>query len=381
MDKVKQFLTLIEGYVRSGEPIKMTLSRPRPANKEIVNAYLKTIDTKSGRQYTVTYRYKRKDLAQTYTPQEIVANIRQLIEADFFNATVMTEAQEIILMTSKKGSAHLDIKARTQAAPISTTHDHVKARHIDALRPYLIDLGLVSAEGKVYDKAQDKYRQIHKFIEIMDHQLADWPQDQLMTIADMGSGKGYLTFALYDHLTHTRGLRVRMTGYEQRTDLVETCATIAIKHNMVGLQFSQADISQIQIDQIDAVIALHACDIATDMAIAVGVRAGARHLILSPCCHKQVRRDMAVHNELSPILKHGILMERQAELLTDGLRALLLQSRGYKTQVFEFISAEHTGKNLMITATKAEVDPKALDEIDKIKNYYGIKTHYLETLL
>ena len=144
---------------------------------------------------------------------------------------------------------------------------------------------------------------------------------------------------------------------------------------------TKKSIDEANVQGTDMVIALHACDIATDMAIAKGIQAGAQFIIVSPCCHKQIRSVMKHQNALSPILKNGILEERQAEIITDGIRALLMEAHGYRTQVFEFISSEHTGKNLMITGVKSTPNKNALIEVDNIKKLFGISYHYLETLL
>ena len=152
-----------------------------------------------------------------------------------------------------------------------------------------------------------------------------------------------------------------------------------MKNDFIGLYFQQKSIEEIILSNIDMVIALHACDIATDMAIAKGIQAKAKFIIVAPCCHKQVRLAMKYNNQLTPILKHGILEERQAELLTDGIRALILEAYGYKTQVFEFISSEHTAKNIMITAVKkSSFDPSGIKKVEEIKRLFGIEYHFLQ---
>ena len=148
-----------------------------------------------------------------------------------------------------------------------------------------------------------------------------------------------------------------------------------------NLKFVAQDINEFKTDRLDMLIALHACDIATDVAIAKGIKADAKVVIVAPCCHKQIRKALAVKNEMQPILKYGILEERQAELLTDGIRALLMESKGYKTKVFEFISTEHTTKNVMIVGVQSKVKSDALQQVEAIKKHYGIGYHHLEKLL
>jgi hypothetical protein len=168
------------------------------------------------------------------------------------------------------------------------------------------------------------------------------------------------------------------------------CRKTARESNFTGLHFVTQNISTYQPDRLDMLIALHACDTATDLALATGILNQAKIIVAAPCCHKQIRKEMLAQNELAPILQHGILAERQAEILTDGIRALLLEAEGYQTKVFEFISSEHTAKNVMITAIKPENDrsgarqmrrEKALAQKTALKTGFGIKEHFLEHLL
>jgi hypothetical protein len=375
------FLSKIEELIQNDQLFKITLSKPRPQNKDVHNVYLKTADIKHQLQYSLTYRYKTRDEVKNYKKDEIIDVLKVLITDSFFNAVLFKEDEETSLLQNKKGSGTIFTKKTKEKIVLEASHDHKKTRYIAENASYLQMLGLAGKDGKIYDKSQDKYRQINKYIEILDHLIKDLPTSKPISIADMGSGKGYLTFALYDFLTNTRGYRIRMTGYELREDLVATCYKSAIECGFVGLAFQQKSIEDANIKDTDIVIALHACDIATDMAIAKGIQANASYIIVSPCCHKQIRNAMHHQNELSPILKNGILEERQAEIITDGIRALIMEANGYKTQVFEFISSEHTGKNLMITGVKSEVNPKALAEVDAIKKMFGIEYHYLEKLL
>ena len=201
----------------------------------------------------------------------------------------------------------------------------------------------------------------------------------------MGSGKGYLTFALYDYLTNTLNLSPRVTGVELRTELVEKCNAIAAKAGFGNLSFVTGSIDSAELPAVDMLIALHACDTATDQAIYRGIKAGAKVIICAPCCHKQIRKQINPSNELKSITRFGILEERQAEMLTDAIRALVLEAFGYKTKVFEFISTEHTPKNVLIVGVKAEATKEVnLASVEKIKNLKAlcnIEYHELEKLM
>jgi hypothetical protein len=203
-------------------------------------------------------------------------------------------------------------------------------------------------------------------------------------VADMGSGKGYLTFALYDFLTNISGKAPLMTGVESRKELVELCNKISERASFTNLKFIRGNIREVALERPDILIALHACDTATDDAIFRGITAGASLIVCAPCCHKQIRKEFNVTNELKAITKHGILEERQAEIITDAIRALILEAHGYKTKVFEFISTDHTPKNLMIVGRKMPGESagskKSREGIRAIKEIFGIKQHYLEGL-
>ena len=203
-------------------------------------------------------------------------------------------------------------------------------------------------------------------------------------MADFGSGKGYLTFAVHHHLTHALGREADVTGVELRPDLVALCNKATARLGLAGLHFEHGDVREREPQALDIMIALHACDTATDHAIHLGIRSGAALIVCSPCCHKQLRPQLKSPAVMAPMLQHGIHLGQQAEMLTDSLRALLLQAHGYDTQVFEFVSLEHTSKNKMILAVKrAEALPAepVLAQIRAIKDFYAVREHCLETLL
>ncbi len=377
----REFEDQIQVLIKDEVSFKITFSKPRHQNKEVGNAYLKPSVIKNKTQYSLTYRYKNRDEVKNYAKEQVGGVLDHLLGNMFFNAALFTGDTEITLLQNKKGNASIITRQVDQIAKIETTHDHQKERLITVKSTWLQDLGLAGKDGNILDKSQDKYRQINKYVEMIDQLIKDYPADEIINIADMGSGKGYLTFALYDHLTNTKKMRCKMTGFELKQEIVGLCYNTAIKEGFVGLTFQQKNIEDVDTTGIDMVIALHACDTATDMAIAKGIQSGARYIVMSPCCHKQIRQSMHHDNVLSPILKHGILEERQAEILTDGLRALIMEANGYRTQVFEFISTEHTSKNLMITGVKSTPDTAAQQKVEDIKKMFGIEYHYLEKLL
>jgi hypothetical protein len=217
-------------------------------------------------------------------------------------------------------------------------------------------LGLATADGAVLESMQGKYRQLEKFVEIVDRLVAEAGLLEAgpLHIVDMGSGKGYLTFGLWHHLRRNLGIEAQVTGIETRAELVLLCNDTAAAHGCEGLRFIAGEIHSVELQPAEIVIALHACDTATDDTLAHAIATGARVIVSAPCCHKEVRPQLQPPAELEPLLRDGIQRERMAELLTDAVRARLLEASGYRTQVFEFVSTEHTAKNTMITGVKAD---------------------------
>lgn len=205
-----------------------------------------------------------------------------------------------------------------------------------------------------------------------------------LRIVDMGAGKGYLTFALYEYLSSNSEIDFELIGVEQRRDIVDEVQAIVKKYGYKQLHFVEGSIADYQMVDPDVLIALHACDTATDDAIAAGILHNAALIVCAPCCHKQIRREMEAATQDFPVIQYGILLERQAEMITDTIRALIMEKYGYKSQIQEFIEAEHTPKNILLSGVKtnqiqniAEIDEK----IQKLKAQFGIRTHFLELAL
>jgi len=230
-----------------------------------------------------------------------------------------------------------------------------------------------------------KWKQINKFIEIFSGAFEQITTQDKVRIVDFGSGKGYLTFALYDYLKEQKQKLPLITGVELRPNLVSFCQEIAQKSGFEHLDFFEGDVRTYHPEHLDVMIALHACDVATDFAIHTGIRLNASMIMCAPCCHKELRPQLESPEVLQPMLQFGIHAGQQAEMLTDTIRALLLKAYGYDTKVFEFISLEHTSKNKMILATKRknfkQPDQSVLEQIRALKEMYSIRKHSLELLL
>ena len=385
---MSQFISIFRTAFAEGKFVKATLSKPTPAAAEgLKNVYLRPVSLKSGLHVAFNYRYATRDEVKNYTPDEAAARLETMLGHEFGNADLFTTDADWTLQIDKNGTQNLTRKKPSAALPADTSHNREKHRLLSPEAPWLHTLGITNVRGEVLPTAQDKWRQINKYLETIESLLREHPLPTDAHIADMGSGKGYLTFALYDFLTQKMSLAPQVTGIELRPKLVDFCQKTAREAGFEGLQFVAQDINEYRPERLDMLIALHACDTATDLAIAAGIREGASVIVVAPCCHKQIRKAMNTRNEMAPLLRHGILEERQAEILTDGIRALLLESEGYRTAVFEFISTEHTAKNVMITATrtKRSADEKrrseALGKVAALKAGFGIEEHFLERLL
>ena len=383
VDPLTAFLALAERPFT-----KLVLSKPRAAAGDLVRVTVRPVVLKGEAQLSFVHTHRTRDITKNLLPDDALTTLRALLTDSFANAHLLTDHEEVQLLTSKKGKQTLLRHPLTaQAEPARAGHDREKQRYIDLNQPFLTALGVTNEQHQLVPAMARKWKQINKFVEVLDHALGQTALKQAasLDVVDFGSGKGYLTFATHDHLRHTLGLPARVAGVELREDMVALCNDAARGLALDGLRFEQGDVRTVVPPKIDIMIALHACDTATDHAIHTGLRAGASIIMCSPCCHKELRPQLLSPHPLRPILKHGVHLGQQAEMLTDGLRAMLLEACGYDTQVFEFVALEHTNKNKMILAVKRAqpaADAEVLwQQIADLKGFYGIQAQCLETLL
>lgn len=268
------------------------------------------------------------------------------------------------------------------------THNRRKQYLIpeDVPCPFLIEIGVMNREGRVLAAKYHKFRQINRFLELVDDVLPHLPADRELQIVDFGSGKSYLTFALHHLLTAIRSRQVQVIGVDRKADVIRDCARIADQLNCQGLSFKHGDIAQFgSIGQVDLMVSLHACDTATDAAIAQAVHWQTPVILAVPCCQHELAASLQVAPALAAIETHGILKERLAALATDALRANLLDLCGYQTQVVEFIDLEHTPKNLLIRAIRRNPavarTAASLESYRQLVNLLGIEKPYLQRAL
>lgn len=386
----QQFEAAFTQHVESGSFIKTTLSAYKGA-EDLKNIYIKKVLIKQTAKLSFTYRYKTRDVVKNYDREEALAQLEAYFGTKQFNIiTLFSLEGDEELSINKQGTTKFVRRKASQTALLPESHDKAKQRKLsDTSKPYLHALQITDAAGAVYKNAQDKYKQINHYIEILSSMLKDFNADHTINVADMGSGKGYLTFALYDYLSNELKRNTKVTGVEYRQDMVDLCNKIAEESGFAGLQFEKGVIEDYEPKELDVLIALHACDTATDDAIAKGIHNNAELIVVAPCCHKQVRKAMSQGQpsaDMDFLLKYGLFFERQAEMITDSIRTMILEYFGYQTKVVDFISDLHTPKNVLIIAQKKKnhtAVPKAdfLQALNKIKSYWGIEQHYLEKIL
>ncbi len=385
-ENVEKFIGEFAKSLQSETFVKMTLGNYRGNDAHLQKILIRLIKTKKGARLFFLFRQDTRDTAKNFDFAEGVERVKEFLENDFFSGHLFTVENDFQLEIGKKNKARLNAGKPTFREKPALEHDREKQTLVNQNAFYLKALGITTDKGEIRDKQRDKWKQINKFVEILGN-LFDKSELKNRTdlrVVDMGSGKGYLTFAAYDYFANTRRIDVEITGVEARDELVSIDNDIAKASEFERLKFVKGFINDYELKDANILIALHACNTATDDAIFKGISARADLIVVAPCCHQEIRPQIKSPEILKNVLKHGVMLEREAETLTDGLRALLLEKSGYATRIFEFVEGEHTPKNNMIVGTRTgkTVDAKRFDEqIRAIKNFYGIETHRLETLL
>lgn len=326
--------------------IDLTISGQKVKNEEgVMRVKIRPVRLKDEIKYQASEFVGRKVLHTNYSEEEIRTRITEYMENTFKQAQFnMTDATATVL-SSKKGEK------------------------VD----FLVDLGVMTKEGAIVRTRYDKFRQINRFLEFIEDILPQLDKDKEQTIIDFGCGKSYLTFAMYYYLKVLKGYNIRIIGLDLKKDVIEHCNQLRTKYGYERLDFYEGDIASYKgVESVDMVVTLHACDTATDYALAKAVKWGAKVILSVPRCQHEANRTIA-DETLSPVMDYGILKERFAAIATDGARAKLLESKGYQTQILEFIDMEHTPKNLLIRAVKTgKPDNKAYEEVQNMSRMLNI---------
>ena len=370
--------------------VKLTLGHPAAPESPLRKLLLKPVTIRGERRCCVVSRFLTRDETKNHPFPEALALVEARLGSEFLSANLFTQAEDVQLELGAKNRLRV---ISTERSPAPLTHDRDRIRWVDAQARYLKELEVTDTRGKVRERMGSKFRQIERFVDLLASAYREsslFGSGQPLTLCDMGSGKGYLTMAAYDYFRRVEKAPAEVIGVETREDLASLCNRVAQACGFEGLRFVCSAIADYPLPPLDILVALHACNTATDDALFAGMSAGAQILLAAPCCHKEARPQVDrahASGPLGDILRHGLFAERHAEMATDALRALLLERAGYRVRVTEFVAAEHTAKNVMLIATKKRepLSAQAVEDLDAriahLKAFYGIQHQRLEQLL
>lgn len=375
-DALKQ--RFAELFQEDGQLIRMIFSARRRKSLEYSKVTIRPVQLSGRRMYQVEYTFDKKVTHENLSAEAALAKAVTLVREDFKQVNVFTASEDIQILASKPEKARFTTRPATRAMP-ALAHNRTKQYIIPDGRPcdFLIRLGVMDQSGKVIQRHYSKFRQINRYLEIVEDVFPALPEDKRLKIIDFGCGKAYLTFALYYYLKIVKNRDVEIIGLDLKKDVIAFCSKIASDLHYDGLQFLMGDIADYTEDHADMVVTLHACDTATDYALINAVSWHAPVILSVPCCQhelfSQIRNDLH-----QPMLKYGILKDRLTEYLTDGLRGLKLEAAGYDVAMIEFTSLEHTARNIMIKAVlPRRPDPSkaaaAQREYEALRDFYQVK--------
>lgn len=375
MEKTEQTLSEV---LDSGSLIKIIFAGRRRKSQEYRKVVMRPVSIKGEALYQTEYHFDKKVTHSNIPRRDVVGTAMKLIAEDFKQVNILTETGDIQILASKPERPRITRSCTSrQAADLS--HNKKKNYIIEDGVPcdFLIKLGVMSPDGRVVKKHYSKFRQINRFLEIADDAFGYLPDDRTLRVIDFGCGKSYLTFALYYYLKLVKHRNVEITGLDLKRDVIEFCSRTADELGYDGLTFLTGDIADYESDGADMVVTLHACDTATDYALANAVRWKSRVILSVPCCQHELFSQIKSPVD-EPMFKHGIIKDKFTELLTDGLRGLKLEARGYDVSMIEFTSLEHTARNIMIKAVKTDLPSeaamaKASREYEALKEAYNVR--------
>ena len=382
MTQLQQYLTMI----LDAKVNKMIISNPSAKS----NPVKKIIIEKKAGNYQIASYTEKQVFHENLTADTLLEKCVELIENNYRQVNGMSESEEHIILISKKGQCNYKVKKNATDAikskPVAEGHNRKKNYILSEgmdIEP-LVDMGVFSKDGKVINAMYDKYKQINRFIEIIDDEISKTGMKEINVI-DFGCGKSYLTFVVYYYLTEVMKMKVNMIGLDLKEDVIKKCNEAAKKYNYQNLRFELGDINGYKAPfDVDMVITLHACDVATDFALYNAIQWKAKMIFSVPCCQHELNKQMSTEN-FSIMSRYGIIKERFAALATDAIRGNLLEYCGYRTQLLEFIGMEFTPKNVLIRAVRKPVIPqsvkkKALEEVESIMKEFSFEPQLYKLL-
>lgn len=379
---MKEVIKLLKEIILNEEIIYGVLSNLRKKNQDSYNKVdIKPVIIRDELKIQLTYNYKSKVLHENLDLDQSVGKIQNLLVEEFRQGMLFTKEADYQILISKKGIPRI-LKKKPTKEEGDLSHNRKKEYIIEDGKPcdFLIRLGVMNEKGRVVSRRYDKFRQINRFLEMVSDVIPSIDKDETINIIDFGCGKSYLTFALYYYLVHILKLDVNITGLDLKEDVILFCNKVASDLNYHRLKFIHGDIKDFEGSQdVDMVVTLHACDTATDAALVKAVDWDSKVILSVPCCQHEFY-DKVQSPVLEPMLKHGIIREKLSSLVTDSLRANVLEILGYQVQMLEFIDMEHTPKNILIRAikTKGINNKEAIDSYMKFKEFWNLEDLYIE---
>ncbi len=373
---MNQLSNLLETCIFKQTLVKIIFSNRRKKSLPYRKVTLRPVVLQGRDAFQAEFHYEKKALHENIEPDQVLSSCIDLILRDFKQINIFTEQEDLQVLAAKPDKPHITRKPATLTQE-NLEHNQTKHYILPEGTPwdFLVRLGVMDEKGNVFQKHYSKFRQINRFLEIVQDVFSSLPKDQdrPLRIIDFGCGKAYLTFALYHYLKIMKNLDVEIVGLDLKEDVIAFCSQVACHLNYQELKFLMGDIADYTNDRADMVVTLHACDTATDYALINAVKWDTSVILSVPCCQHQLFSQ--INNDLhAPMFKHGILKDRFTELLTDGLRGLKLEACGYDVAMIEFTSLEHTSKNIMIKAVKThKKNGRAQAEYERLRDFYQVQ--------
>jgi SAM-dependent methyltransferase len=395
---MEEFLDLLARSISDGIFVSLVLSKPvTPVDNGPRRISVRPVQIRGELRWQWTLHFPRSETHENRTAERTLSQTAELLGRGlqtrgtspfvrFAHAHLFTSNADYALRIDRRGAAHIRKSAPSKPS-IEVSHDRRKEYLIPEGTPcpFLEAIGVMTPQGQVRTRRYSKFRQINRFLEFVEDIYAELPAEGPLRVVDFGCGKSYLTFALHHLLTKVHRRDVRIVGLDREPSVIETCRDVAQRLQLAGLEFRVGDITTHQTDEpVDLAVSLHACDTATDDALAQAIRWQARVILAVPCCQHELAEKMECES-LQPLMLHGILRERFAALATDALRACALEAAGYRTQVIEFIDLEHTAKNVLLRAVRRPIAPEAAGQARRqfhdFKALLGVRRLHLEDVL
>ncbi|MFR6350265.1 MAG: class I SAM-dependent methyltransferase [Enterocloster aldenensis] len=358
-----------------------------PVDRErIARSRLRPLLIKGSLVFQAEEQVGRQAFHRNMSKEETVSYITELLDGSFRQAEIVSGRGTGLILVSRKGKVTVKVKqkahsggagdqpARIQSASGLMSHNRQKSYILKegSPVPFLVDLGVMTKEGRIVNSRYDKYRQINRFLEFIEDILPNLNQEEETTIIDFGCGKSYLTFAMYHYLKVLKEYPVRIIGLDLKQDVIDHCSRLAMQYGYEGLDFYHGDIASYEgVDHVDMVVTLHACDTATDFALKKAVDWGAKVILSVPCCQHELAKQISCDIQ-KPVLQYGLIKERMAALYTDAIRAQVLERCGYRTQILEFIDMEHTPKNILIRGIRQGRKAANEGQLKELLGFLGI---------